>query len=66
MECDLAPWLQHLKKAQEILQEQSEHDFSRPPSDSDKLYMCIGERDIIEVAHPTPSDIVQSSRYVNN
>jgi len=31
-----------------------ETDFTRPPESSDKLYMTIGEKDVIEVAHPTP------------
>lgn len=38
----------------DILNEQ-EADFERPPPTSDKLYMAIGEKDVIEVAHPTPS-----------
>jgi hypothetical protein len=38
----------------DILNEQ-EADFARPPPTSDKLYMAIGEKDVIEVAHPTPS-----------
>ncbi|XP_054279456.1 uncharacterized protein LOC128997788 [Macrosteles quadrilineatus] len=61
-ECDKTTWLRYLKKGQEMLQSQSEHDFCRPPTDTDKLYMCIGERDIIEVAHPTPADTIQSAR----
>lgn len=32
---------------------QSEHNFEAPPAESDKLYMNIGERDVIEVAHPS-------------
>jgi hypothetical protein len=45
----------------DILNEQ-EADFARPPSSSDKLYMAIGEKDVIEVAHPTPSH--NSPRYI--
>lgn len=46
-----------------MLQDQlSEHDFNRPAAESDKLYMCIGERDIIEVAHPTPTDTALAAR----
>ncbi len=29
-------------------------DFSRPPPETDKLYMNIGGNDIIEVGHPPP------------
>ena len=34
---------------------QQEADFARPDPTSDKLYMAIGEKDVIEVAHPNPS-----------
>lgn len=53
-----------MKKGQDVLQDMSEQDFNRPPPDSDKLYMCIGERDIIEVAHPTPSNTIHAARFV--
>uniref|UniRef100_T1J663 Winged helix-turn-helix domain-containing protein n=1 Tax=Strigamia maritima TaxID=126957 RepID=T1J663_STRMM len=33
-----------------------EIDFSRPPSNSDKLYMSLGGKDVIEVDHPLPLD----------
>jgi len=46
-----------MKKGLENLVNQSEHDFNAPSPESDKLYMAIGERDIIEVAHPiAPQD----------
>ncbi|XP_076647533.1 uncharacterized protein LOC143356049 isoform X2 [Halictus rubicundus] len=51
------PWQTYLKDGLDILSNQTEHDFKAPPAESDKLYMAIGERDVIEVAHPTaPSD----------
>ncbi|CAK9798675.1 hypothetical protein ANTPLA_LOCUS1725 [Anthophora plagiata] len=51
------PWQMYLKEGLDMLSNQTEHDFKLPPSESDKLYMAIGERDVIEVAHPTaPSD----------
>ena len=28
--------------------------FQRPPPESDKLFMHLGEHDVIEVAHPQP------------
>lgn len=52
----IPPWLSYLKQGIEALGSQSEHEFNAPPSDSDKLYMSIGERDLIEVAHPVPQD----------
>lgn len=62
------PWKQYLAKATEMLQaDTSETDFSQPPLDSDKLYMPIGQQDIIEVAHPSPlpgSDVPTTHRYV--
>ncbi|XP_078046425.1 uncharacterized protein LOC144474909 isoform X3 [Augochlora pura] len=51
------PWQMYLNDGLDILSNQTEHDFKAPPPESDKLYMAIGERDVIEVAHPTaPSD----------
>lgn len=50
------PWLNYLKEGIASLSSQSEHEFKAPPSESDKLYMSIGERDLIEVAHPVPQD----------
>lgn len=48
------PWQTYLKEGLDILSNQTEHDFKAPHPESDKLYMAIGERDVIEVAHPTP------------
>lgn len=60
------PWKQYLAEATEILQaDTSETDFSQPSLDSDKLYMPIGQQDIIEVAHPSPlpgSDVPTTHR----
>lgn len=60
------PWKQYLAEATEILQaDTSETEFSQPPLDSDKLYMPIGQQDIIEVAHPSPlpgSDVPTTHR----
>lgn len=62
------PWKQYLAEAIETLQaDTSETDFSQPPLDSDKLYMPIGQQDVIEVAHPSPlpgSDVPTTHRYV--
>ncbi|XP_046821328.1 uncharacterized protein LOC124948962 isoform X3 [Vespa velutina] len=51
------PWQEYLKEGIENLGNQAEHDFKAPPPESDKLYMAIGDRDVIEVAHPiAPQD----------
>ncbi|KAI4503638.1 hypothetical protein M0802_001041 [Mischocyttarus mexicanus] len=51
------PWQGYLKEGIENLGNQAEHDFKAPPAESDKLYMAIGDRDVIEVAHPiAPQD----------
>ncbi|XP_046740548.1 uncharacterized protein LOC124407967 isoform X3 [Diprion similis] len=46
------PWQTYLKEGIDALSTQSEHAFQPPAPESDKLYMAIGERDVIEVAHP--------------
>lgn len=43
------PWVKFINEGMAHL----EGDFVRPSPESDKLYMCVGEHDIIEVAHPT-------------
>ncbi|XP_030755765.1 uncharacterized protein LOC115882072 isoform X2 [Sitophilus oryzae] len=50
------PWLKYLKEGLNILSSQREPDFNAPSAETDKLYMSIGERDLIEVAHPVPQD----------
>lgn len=50
------PWLKYMNQGLSTLTGQSEHEFKPPPVESDKLYMNIGERDVIEVAHPAPQD----------
>lgn len=51
----IIPWKKYLAEAIETLKaDTSETDFSQPPLDSDKLYMAIGQQDVIEVAHPSP------------
>lgn len=64
----IIPWKQYLAEAVETLQaDTSETDFSQPPLDSDKLYMPIGQQDVIEVAHPSPlpgSDVPTTHREI--
>lgn len=51
------PWMNYLRDGLNILgSHQEESDFKMPNSDTDKLYMSIGEKDLIEVAHPIPQD----------
>ncbi|XP_026281835.1 uncharacterized protein LOC113208839 isoform X2 [Frankliniella occidentalis] len=51
------PWMQYLNEALKgITSNELEQDFTRPNADSDKLFMSIGERDVIEVAHPSPAE----------
>ncbi|XP_049843024.1 uncharacterized protein LOC126293735 isoform X1 [Schistocerca gregaria] len=59
---DEPPWMQLMREAINSLQSESEHNFSQPPADSDKLYMAIGERDLIEVAHPSPQEGAENHR----
>ncbi|XP_029166241.1 uncharacterized protein LOC114937063 isoform X4 [Nylanderia fulva] len=57
------PWQTYTKEGLENLINQSEHDFNAPPPESDKLYMVIGERDVIEVSHPiAPQDSMNKKR----
>ncbi len=64
-----APWLQYYRDALDELSDHGEEGsagdepsaerelWSRPPADSDKLYMSVGGGDVIEVGHPMPSKI---------
>ncbi|XP_015840503.1 uncharacterized protein LOC657396 isoform X2 [Tribolium castaneum] len=52
----VSPWAKYLKDGLNILSSQIETDFNPPSVETDKLYMTIGERDLIEVAHPVPQD----------
>ncbi|XP_065202307.1 uncharacterized protein LOC135832761 isoform X2 [Planococcus citri] len=52
----IAPWLKYIEQGKKSLKKENNQDFSRPSVESDKLYMCIGEKAIIEVAHPVPTD----------
>lgn len=51
-----APWVDYIKKGLSMLGSTIEQDFNRPNIETDKLYMSIGERDLIEVAHPVHQD----------
>jgi len=46
-----APWETYIEEGQGLLQAQ-EQDYSRPDRSKDRLYMGIGEGQVIEVQHP--------------
>lgn len=52
------PWEQYLRDAQQLLARKTESDFSRPDAKTDKLFMNIGNNEVIEVAHPIAADEV--------
>jgi nucleoside phosphorylase len=58
-------WAQYVSQGLKYLKEQ-EADFDRPPASSDKLYMAIGEKDVIEVAHPTPPQPVSNKKKIES
>ncbi|XP_053678144.1 uncharacterized protein LOC128728541 [Anopheles nili] len=49
------PWLEYVQEGLQQLSGRAghaEHDFARPAPNTDKLYMNIGNKNVIEVAHP--------------
>lgn len=52
------PWEHYLKDGLRHLQERTENDFNRPSAKTDKLYMNIGNKEVIEVAHPISADTI--------
>ena len=42
--------------------EEEAGEWSRPPADTDKLYMSLGGGDMIEVGHPAPGQLGQDPR----
>jgi len=50
-----SPWEQYIAEGQELLQNQ-EQDYTRPERTKDRLYMGIGEGQVIEVQHPQCPD----------
>lgn len=50
------PWQEYMKDGLKHLQGRTENDFTRPSGNTDKLYMNIGNGDVIEVAHPQNGD----------
>lgn len=54
------PWEVYIKEGLINLSSKSDTDFSRPAPNTDKLYMNIGNKDVIEVAHPISQDEVDA------
>lgn len=50
------PWETYFEEGFTDLKDKIENDFTRPAANTDKLYMNIGNRDVIEVQHPQPQD----------
>lgn len=48
---ELRPWADYIKQVQDGSDVEA-NSFLKPPMDTDKLYMSIGGKDVIEVAHP--------------
>ncbi|KAG5684642.1 hypothetical protein PVAND_013862 [Polypedilum vanderplanki] len=55
------PWESYFEEGLIHLKEKIENDFTRPAANTDKLYMNIGNRDVIEVNHPMPLDTTDAS-----
>jgi hypothetical protein len=56
------PWEHYMEEGLQHLQNKVETDFTRPAANTDKLYMNIGNRDVIEVAHPISHDSQDNER----
>ena len=50
------PWQEYMKDGLAQLQGRTDNDFQRPSGNTDKLYMNIGNGDVIEVAHPQSAE----------
>lgn len=55
------PWETYFNEGLSHLKDKIETDFTRPAANTDKLYMNIGNRDVIEVQHPQPQDATDSN-----
>lgn len=50
------PWQEYMKEGLLQLHGKIDTDFTRPAGNTDKLYMNIGNGDVIEVAHPQSAE----------
>ncbi|XP_070506117.1 uncharacterized protein [Chironomus tepperi] len=55
------PWETYFEEGLGHLKGKIDNDYSRPAANTDKLYMNIGNRDVIEVQHPLPQDTTDAS-----
>jgi len=60
----LSPWEKYIREGQELLQGQ-QVAFTRPPPETDRLFMNIGGNDMIEVGHPVVPDAAKE-KYNNS
>lgn len=59
------PWETYYNEGLKHLKDKIENDFTRPAANTDKLYMNIGNRDVIEVQHPQPQETVDVNEVPN-
>lgn len=52
---EYAPWERYIQEGQELLKGQ-EASYARPAPETDRLYMDIGDKQVIEVQHPEAPD----------
>lgn len=57
------PWETYFNEGLLHLKDKIENDFNRPAANTDKLYMNIGNRDVIEVQHPQPQDSTDAGEF---
>lgn len=57
------PWETYFNEGLTHLKDKIENDFTRPAANTDKLYMNIGNRDVIEVQHPQPQDTTDAKEF---
>lgn len=56
---DYAPWEKYMEEGLQLLAGQ-EASFARPPKETDRLYMNIGDNQVIEVQHPeAPEGVIR-------
>lgn len=55
------PWEDYQRDAMKNLALKTETDFEKPAANTDKLYMNIGNKEVIEVAHPVAHNTEDST-----
>lgn len=59
------PWENYFEEGYSDLKDKIENDFTRPAANTDKLYMNIGNREVIEVQHPQPQDATDAGEIAS-